>query len=76
MISSNQKALLIPFIALDSLGVAAAQSVVEARKLKPFISKQDVKERTKLTKTLLERLDELGAMDDLRDESQLSLFDL
>lgn len=70
------QALLIPFIALESLGEAAAKSVVEAREIKPFLSKEDVKTRTKLTKTLLERLDELGAMDDLMEESQMSLFDL
>jgi DNA polymerase-3 subunit alpha (Gram-positive type) len=75
IISDDEKSLLLPFVTVDSLGASAALSVIEARKNKPFISKQDVKERTKLSSTLMDRLDELGAFPGLMDDSQMSLFD-
>ncbi|MDP2426368.1 MAG: PolC-type DNA polymerase III [bacterium] len=75
LVGSDKQSLIIPFIALESLGLAAANSVIEARNDKPFLSKQDVKLRTKLSSTLFERLTDLGAFGDLMEESQMSLFD-
>ena len=75
-ISSDKKSLILPFIVVDSLGENVANSIVDARSEKPFLSKQDVRNRTKLSKTLFERLDDLGAFGDLVEESQMSLFDL
>jgi len=74
-ISADKKSLITPFIVVDSLGLNVANSIIEARNEKPFISKQDVKNRTRLSKTLFERMDDLGAFGELVDESQMSLFD-
>ena len=74
-ISDDKKSLILPFIVVDSLGENVANSIVEARKEKAFVSKQDVRNRTKLSKTLFERLDDLNAFGDLVEESQMSLFD-
>ncbi len=75
LISKDKKSLILPFIIVDSLGLNVANSIMEARAEKPFISKEDVKARTKLSKTLFDRLDDLGAFGDLVEESQMSLFD-
>ena len=75
IISNDKKSLTMPFIVVDSLGLNVANSIIEARNEKPFVSKEDVRQRTKLSKTLFERLDDLGAFGDLVEESQMSLFD-
>ena len=46
----------MPYVAVESLGQAAAVSIVEARKERPFTSMRDVMERTKINKTLFNRL--------------------
>lgn len=74
-ISPDKKSLILPFIVVDSLGENVAKSIVDARNEKQFVSKQDVRNRTRLSKTLFERLDDLGAFGDLVEESQMSLFD-
>jgi len=75
LVEADKKTLLMPFIVIDSLGINVAQSIIEARNQKPFISKQDVRNRTKLSKTLFEKLEELGAFEGMIEEDQISLFD-
>ncbi|MDD3477518.1 MAG: PolC-type DNA polymerase III [Candidatus Izemoplasmatales bacterium] len=75
-ITPDKKGLLMPFVVIDSLGQNVASSIVEAREEKPFISKQDIKTRTKLSSTLFERLEGLGTFDGMINENQISLFDL
>lgn len=53
--------LLIPFKALDALGESTAQSIVEARNAMPFINKQDILKRTKINKTVFDKLNRIGA---------------
>lgn len=76
VISPDKKGLIMPFVVIDSLGTNVATSIIEARQEKPFISKQDVKNRTKLSSTLFDRLDILGTFDGMIEENQMSLFDL
>jgi DNA polymerase-3 subunit alpha (Gram-positive type) len=76
LVETDNKSLLLPFIVVDSLGETAANSIVVARMEKPFISKQDIKTRTKLTKTLFDRLEDLGVFDGMIENDQISLFDL
>ncbi len=70
----DDKAIIPPFSAVEALGENVAQSIVKARQEKPFMSKEDLLNRTSLTKTLLERLDSLEALEGLDDKNQLSLF--
>ena len=74
VLSQNKKFLYLPFSAVDALGDAAAQSIVDARNNAPFTSKKDVERRTKLTRTIFNRLKALGAMDDLTDDDVNSLL--
>ena len=74
VISNDKKSLYLPFSALDSLGEAAARTVVEARKVMPFTSVEDVEKRTKLNKTQIAKLKSLHAFGDLPETSQITLF--
>ena len=75
VISSDKNALILPFIVIDSMGEKAAQSIVEARQEKEFISKEDVRQRTKLSKVLFDKLESLGVFDGMNNENQVSIFD-
>ena len=67
--------LIPPFIVIDGLGEAAADSVVEARKNGEFKSKEDLLKRTKLNGTNVDDLDRLGVLKGLGDTDQMSLFE-
>ena len=64
------------FSTIGGLGDKAAEAVVEAAKDGPFLSKDDFRERTKVSKTVIDLMDDLGIMGDLPETNQLSLFDL
>ena len=68
--------LIAPFRAVPSLGANVAKQIVEARKDGPFLSKEDLATRGKVSKTLIEYMTENGVLKDLPDENQLSLFDM
>lgn len=70
----DPKALIPPFSILDGLGGNVANSIIEAREIKPFISKEDVSTRTGLNNTHLKQFERIGLLDHLDDENQLSLF--
>ncbi|WP_161877913.1 PolC-type DNA polymerase III [Alkalibacterium sp. MB6] len=72
----KDNALIAPFRAVPSLGGNAARSIVEARKESPFLSKEDLARRGKVSKTVMEYLDTNNALQGLPDENQLSLFDI
>ena len=64
----------LPFNALKGLGVSAAQSLQRASAEGPYISKDEVQTRAGVSKTVLELLDQSGALDGLPDSSQISFF--
>lgn len=66
--------LLPPFNAVDGLGTNAALNIVEARKQGEFLSKEDLHERSKIPKTVLEYLDNHGCLAGMAEKNQLSLF--
>jgi DNA polymerase-3 subunit alpha (Gram-positive type) len=61
---------------IDGMGEKAADAVVEARKDGPFISRDDFWNRTKVPKTVIEKMHELGLLGDLPQTNQISLFDM
>lgn len=60
---------------IDGLGEKAADAIVEAVKNGPFLSKDDFRQRTKVSKTVIELMSELKLLGDLPDSNQISLFD-
>ena len=66
--------LIAPFRAVPGLGLNVAKQIVAAREEKPFLSKEDLAERGKVSQTLIEFLTQNHVLDDLPDENQLSLF--
>jgi DNA polymerase-3 subunit alpha (Gram-positive type) len=60
---------------IDGLGEKAADAIVEAAKDGPFLSRDDFRERTKVSKTVVELMAQLGLLGDLPESNQLSLFD-
>ena len=61
---------------IDGLGETAAESIVEAAKGGPFLSKDDFRERAKVSQTVADKLAELGVLGDLPESNQISLFDI
>ena len=61
---------------IDGLGGKAADAVVEAAKDGKFLSRDDFRQRTKVSKTVIDKMVELGILSDLPESNQLSLFDL
>ena len=57
------------------LGEAAADAIVEAAKDGPFLSKDDFRQRTKVSKTIVELMDSLNLLGKLPESNQISLFD-
>ncbi len=68
---------LMPSIStIDGLGDKAADAVVEAAKDGSFLSKDDFRQRTKVSKTVVDLMADLHLLGDLPESNQLSLFDL
>lgn len=74
VVDKENKCLIPPFSTVDQLGENNAQTVVEARKDGPFTSKKDLLRRTKLSQTNVEALSQMGVLNDLDEDDQLTLF--
>ncbi|MBB1123502.1 PolC-type DNA polymerase III [Limosilactobacillus albertensis] len=66
--------LIAPFRAVPGLGLNVAKQIVAAREERPFLSKEDLAERGKVSQTLIDFLTDNHVLDKLPDENQLSLF--
>ncbi len=67
--------LMPSFNSIDGLGDNAAVAIAEAAKDGPFLSKDDFRERTKVSKTITDLMADLGLLGDIPESNQLSLFD-
>ncbi|MFD1705912.1 PolC-type DNA polymerase III [Siminovitchia sediminis] len=66
--------LIPPFNAIPGLGTNAAINIVKAREEGEFLSKEDLQKRGKVSKTVIEYLDQQGCLESLPEQNQLSLF--
>ncbi len=66
--------LLPPYDTISGMGQTAAQSIVEARNEAPFGTISDFVERTKVSRTLADKMKELGVFGDMPETDQMSLF--
>ena len=60
---------------IDGLGEKAADSIVEAAKDGPFLSKDDFRQRSKVSKTIVDLMGSLDLLGNLPESNQISLFD-
>ncbi len=61
---------------IDGLGEKAADAIVEAAKDGPFLSKDDFRERTKASKSIVDLMSQLGLLGNIPESNQISIFDL
>ncbi len=67
-------ALIPPFNSIPGLGTNAAINIVKAREQGEFLSKEDLQKRGKVSKTIMEYLENHGCLEDMPEQNQLSLF--
>lgn len=63
-----------PLITLQGLGKSAAESIIQARSEGDFSSIEDLKNRSSVSKTVIEVMKEHGCLDGLPETNQLSFF--
>ncbi len=67
--------LLPPFTSIDGMGDKAAETLAIAAAEGEFLSKDDLRERGKISKTLVDLLEDLNIISGLPESNQLSFFD-
>ena len=60
---------------IEGLGDKAAEAVVDAAAKGKFLSKDDFRDRTKVSKTVIDLMDDLDLFGDIPQSNQMSLFD-
>jgi DNA polymerase-3 subunit alpha (Gram-positive type) len=76
IIDRQNNTLIVPFNRIKGLGVSVAESIVNERNKKMFISKEDLKERTKINKKQYVEMIRLGVLDKFSDTAQMSILDM
>jgi DNA polymerase III subunit alpha, Gram-positive type len=61
----------MPFSSIEGLGAAVAMDIVSQREEQPFRSLDDIRTRTRINKTLFEKLEDLGAFRDVKSENHV-----
>ena len=74
LIDDDKQSLILPFRALDGLGVQVCNQIVSEREKGKYISIEDLQNRGKVNTSAVERLRMLGVLKGLPESSQLSLF--
>ncbi|MDR1599598.1 MAG: PolC-type DNA polymerase III [Oscillospiraceae bacterium] len=64
-----------PLTALAGLGLSAAQSIIAARSERPFLSAEDLRERSRVSSAVVDLLRAQGCLAGLPETSQMNLFD-
>ena len=71
----TDKGLLPPLGAIGGIGGVAAENIVKARSKGPFISREDLRNRAKISNTAVEVLADLGVLEGLPETDQIELFE-
>ncbi|KGG80843.1 DNA polymerase III PolC [Caloranaerobacter azorensis H53214] len=72
----TKRGILPPLKSLQGVGENAARSIVKERINGEFLSIEDLVNRTKVTKTVIEALKNHGCLEDMPESNQLSLFNI
>ena len=68
--------LLPPFSSIEGMGGIAAEALYDEAAKGKFMSRDDIRQRAKVSQTTLDTMAELGLLGDLPMSNQLSIFDL
>ena len=68
--------LLPPFNSIEGMGDKAAETLAIAASQGKFLSKDDLRDRGKVSKTIVDKMEELGVIRGLPESNQLSIFDM
>ncbi|MCT4663091.1 MAG: PolC-type DNA polymerase III [Tissierellales bacterium] len=71
----DEEGIIPPLKALQGVGENAAKSIVQARGNGKFISKEDIVNRAKVSKTVIEAMTQHGCLDGMQEKNQLSLLE-
>ncbi len=74
IVDEDGKSLIPPFSAIPGIGANAAVNIVQARDEGEILSIEDFQQRAKASKTVIELLQDHGALKDLPETNQLSIF--
>ena len=66
--------VLLPFVAIPGMGEGAAKSFAEAYEIREYETVEDVMDRGKVNKTVVEELRRHGVLEGLPETAQISLF--
>ncbi len=72
----GEEGILPPLKGLEGVGENAARNIVEEREKSKFISVEDLVNRGKVTRTVIEALTNHGCLDNLPESNQISLFNI
>ncbi len=72
----TDKGILPPLNALPGMGENAARSIMTEREKAPFKTREELRIRTGVTKTVMELLDQNHCLDGMPECDQVSLFDM
>ena len=66
--------ILPPMVSLQGMGQSAAESIVRERENGEFLSKEDLIKRTRISKSVVEKLTEHGTLENMSEKNQVSFF--
>lgn len=72
----GENGILPPLKGLDGVGENAARKIVEEREISRFMSIEDLVQRAKVSRTVIEALSNHGCLKDLPESNQISLFNI
>ena len=68
--------LMPPLSSIEGMGERAAEAVEAEAEHGAYLSRDDFRQRTKVSKTVIDLMNDLGLFGDIPESNQLSLFDL
>lgn len=75
LINKENNSIIPPFKVIDGIGITNSETLIKAREEKFFTSREDLLKRGGISKTNLNTLEQLGCIDDLKENDKISLFD-
>lgn len=70
----EHKRIRVPFNSLPGLGDTAAEKIVQVREEGKFLSREDLRLRAGLSKSVMQILEDAGVLDQLDETNQISIL--